>query len=674
MFKITNNNKIDSGISMPIAIILTFCGVLIFFSYTSSQYNKYWQIQYQYAEQKAQYNADSGIALEAVGARNIQYSLYDRLFSVPGGENDAILASGLIDNMGSYDVELKVKTNEEYQVIKSAQSTGIATIKNSLYGDNLEIKKTRYLELSNTSSLSDFLYLTASERAGGAPYVFDGYPTLNNRREVNFGSSDSFNTSWPNDEPVCDVQIKTNGTFVMSDFGCPTFENTVTIIENPDGTYNSPDMGFCNENQVFQGDPPLDTASTTCLPPPGYESMKQIIENSNDHIFLDATTKLNWTPTYYTRDTLIMTDIEFITENGGGVKVKQWWYLMPPYLNSNIEMPFVFSTSIDDPANCDNSNLYSCDNYTESMEDFHAKNVNSQGYDFPIDPIVQSNFGFHHYDIPNIHSPGSNWVSQLTDNQLLPQYQTDGHIIYYTNRPTAIYVKGGPVRVHGTYKGRYTVVTDEYVTYNRHAWGSNLSAQAGGGRVDTLWGNIWITGDLENDDASWNGSLINAQPDEQCENGSENILGLVSGANVYVANTLENGARNSWQGTDIDIHAHIIAFKESFSVQYWQNTMSTTGFTYSNPPYGDGQGVAIYGNGGTTDDRGTINLWGGIVQKYRGYTVRTNPGPYPTNTIGYGKNYNFDCNLKCAYPPLYPENTTCDEDDTEINYSVTKYF
>ena len=39
-------------------------------------------------------------------------------------------------------------------------------------------------------------------------------------------------------------------------------------------------------------------------------------------IFIDATTKLNWQPTYISRDTLIMTDIEFFTENGGGVKVK----------------------------------------------------------------------------------------------------------------------------------------------------------------------------------------------------------------------------------------------------------------------------------------------------------------------------------------------------------------
>ena len=58
-----------------------------------------------------------------------------------------------------------------------------------------------------------------------------------------------------------------------------------------------------------------------------------------------------------------------------------------------------------------------------------------------------------------------------------------------------IYVKGGPVRVHGVYSGRYTVVTDEFTEYRRHAWtGPNIP-------VDTIWNNIWITGDLINKDA-----------------------------------------------------------------------------------------------------------------------------------------------------------------------------
>ena len=72
-----------------------------------------------------------------------------------------------------------------------------------------------------------------------------------------------------------------------------------------------------------------------------------------------------------------------------------------------------------------------------------------------------------------------------------------------------------------------------------------------------------------------------------------------------------------------------------------------------------------------------INLWGGAVQKYRGYIVRNYPGPYslPGGNIGYnGKDYNFDCNLKCSFPPLYPENTTCDESADELPWSVTAYY
>ena len=47
--------------------------------------------------------------------------------------------------------------------------------------------------------------------------------------------------------------------------------------------------------------------------------------------------------------------------------------------------------------------------------------------------------------------------------------------------------------------------------------------------------NIWITDDLINDDASSNLSLYEAQPDEECNDGTNNNMGLVSGANVFVA-------------------------------------------------------------------------------------------------------------------------------------------
>ena len=682
-----------SGMSLPIAMMFTLGGSGILYAFYNQLYSRNWNTNYKIAKYKAKLNANSGIA------HAMSNYLYRRDFiSVADSIENKIAIDNIYPDrlkegesiapnpksMGKYIVYPSKEYNSEVAKLNpKAWSEGQAPIKN-LYNNIIVVKDTVNIELTTASSLSDFLYLTASEKAGGAPFVFNGYPSFNNRREVNFGPGDSFNQLWPGGETVCDVAIKTNGQFVMSDFGCPTFNNTVTLMEDEEGNVNFPDLGMCNENQVFQGEPPLDTLKATCLPPDGYDDMKYAIENSNDHILLDATRKLNWQPTYFARDTLIMTDIEFFTENGGGVKVKQWWYLMPPYLNTSMEMPFIFGSALNSPGyTCSETNLYNCNKYTESMRRFHNKNILSNGSDSFINAIVQGTYGFHHYDIPNIHASGSVWTSQLNDSHLLPEYQQDGFIKYYCNsRPTAIYVKGGPVRVHGTYKGQYTVVTDEYTTYNRHAWGSNLSASSGGAKLDTLWNNIWIIDDIRNADASWSGSLLNAQPDEVsnfgCEGGSENVLGLVSGANVYVANTPENGAKNNTWGEDIHIHAHIIAFNESFAVQYWQNTVSTNGFTYSEPPYGDGQGVPRYGNGGTTDYRGTIYLWGGIVQKFRGYTVRNNPGPYPTNNIGMDKNYNFDCNLKCNFPPLYPENiesSDCgDMQEEEKKYNVYKYF
>ena len=166
------------------------------------------------------------------------------------------------------------------------------------------------------------------------------------------------------------------------------------------------------------------------------------------------------------------------------------------------------------------------------------------------------------------------------------------------------------------------------------------------------------------------------QPTDKCVGGSRNLIGLVSGANVIIANTRENGARSGTLGSlHINIHAHMIAFNESFLSHYWQNTYNQP---YSNPPYGDGQGENIY-NGGTggNDDRGSIYLWGGVVQKFRGYTVRNNPGPYPTGDIGFEKQYNFDCNLKCsAPPPLYPDKRqgSCDEETLEKSYSIANYY
>ena len=166
--------------------------------------------------------------------------------------------------------------------------------------------------------------------------------------------------------------------------------------------------------------------------------------------------------------------------------------------------------------------------------------------------------------------------------------------------------------------------------------------------------------------------------------GSSNVMGLVSGANVVLANTTPNGARNcdGWGGQDndphiechININATIVAFNESFVTHYSQNTYNAP---WSEPPYGDQQGIAVHGTSGANDARGIINLWGGIVQENRGYVVRNAVGPYNTNDIGYpAKNYNYDCNVKepGKQPPIFPAIERCSDDSNEYYWIVGSYF
>ena len=131
---------------------------------------------------------------------------------------------------------------------------------------------------------------------------------------------------------------------------------------------------------------------------------------------------------------------------------------------------------------------------------------------------ISGNSGFKHFDVPDIYKlyggSGSNsddgeWVSQFKvddiapfgpgqEDHLLPEYVAfGGKKTHYYQNPIAIYVKGGPVLVKGTYKGRYTIVTDEYQTYKRHAWGAGYFPP---NKQDTLWTDIWLTGDIKNND------------------------------------------------------------------------------------------------------------------------------------------------------------------------------
>ena len=658
-----------NGFILPTTVILTMVGAGIVFGYYQKGLAEHHRVELKIAKTKAKYNATSGLAIKA----------YEDLFleEVMLNNSDTIRRynGDYIERMGSYDsVSIRIRKNKTGQLIRVAKSKGFSEVKTFWGNGSFMLEDSVLLVTEPQKTLATYLYLTASEKAGGAPQTMEN----GNRREVTFGSGDNLNAG----------DIQTNGQLIMSDFGCPVFTTTVTIteqcVQNPDGTYdtevNYPDLGFCNENQVFQGSPPLDTLPPVCLPPPSFDSKKAFAD-----VKLNSTELLKWSP-FGMKDTLIMTEIEFIAD--GGFFARRWWYLVPPHLKPNLSVIQASAPQADDlygvtnpNIDCTNSiDLKTCDHYNEALYNYHVKQINSEGNEVLIDQDISNSHGFHHYDThvyqfdPNnpssAFSPGS-------DNLLTEEF-------YPYNNPTAIHVEGGPVLVRGTYQGKYTIITDEYITYRRHAWSPNFSSPK-----DTLWCNIWIVDDVKNVDATSWGSLYHVQPDEDCTGGSSNVMGLVSGANVFVANTRANGARGGLYGTNVIIHAHIIAFNESFSMHYWQNSTQIpygcgNGLSW-NAGYGDCNGDRFGGNfSGTSDIRGTVTLWGGVVQKYRGYMKRNSPGPYNISPgIGMNKNYNYDNNLKCIDPPLYPESVFCDEqscgggisseDEKEINLKIASY-
>ena len=641
-------NKIESGSILPLAVIISFVGLGIVYAYNSWIGNKNYQLNYRIAKVKALYNAESGMAERG----------YPQLFKSEFQANTTVPGREISEEMGYYkDPKFFFYSNG----MRVAQVTGVSEIRNS-NGDMVPIESTIELP-AELQTLGVYMYLTQSEKAGGAPFVFN---TGGTRRSVNFGSGDALNGV---------IQTNDQDGMVISDFGCPDFSQaTVYLTDGIDVN-----LGSCGSyGQLFGGQ--IDTMSKppVKLPPTGYSTLK-----SNYTHMYDATLKINQSAL---KDTLIMTEIEFFDNRQ--FRVKQWWYLMPPHFTADVPIAAMSTGNplylegadangnglIDEPFECENaSDLRTCNAYEDSLESYHATTTFSSGADNLLNNYIRGPHGFSHFDFEAIGPTGE----PNTDAMLLDIFENG-------SENTVIYVKGGPVRIKGTYNGRYTIVTDEYTVYRRHATrylfgGNDLVPR------DTTWNNIWLIDDLINLDAFPSGIMANYQPDDDCEDGSDNIMGLVSGANVIIANTPQNGAYNQDQygyvdnptmdQRDIIINAGIVALNESFVVHYWQNTTA-----YRNPPYGDGRGVKKHNpnNTGQTgqDHRGTIKLWGGVVQKYRGYMQRNSSGggQYQVGApgIGMSKDYNYDANLDCTPPPFYPA-IEFDNGTNEVNIRLADY-
>ena len=296
----------------------------------------------------------------------------------------------------------------------------------------------------------------------------------------------------------------------------------------------------------------------------------------------------------------------------------------------------------------DENDIDSSDYYTPG---FFSVRGRWHNFDFQPDPTY-----LHRFHPNGSTSDGTDvdhggiWdMSDFNDNHWIMTPQD------YSTNQAVIVVEGGQLLISGVVKGQYTVATtghddayeDGYTLYRRHREPTV---------IDTVWNNIWLLDDIiyVNSNA-YNGAV--PQPPQFIEGGTGPIterLGIVSSANVIVANTRENGGRNSFYDDDIIINGAIIAFNESFLHHYWQNTLTVDGG--GDPPLGDGRGnERMGGTTGANDNRGDIIIWGSLTQMRRGYVARNPLSPYGAGRLEYGKDYNYDYNLRVYPPPAIPE-------------------
>lgn len=178
-----------------------------------------------------------------------------------------------------------------------------------------------------------------------------------------------------------------------------------------------------------------------------------------------------------------------------------------------------------------------------------------------------------------------NWPIQISDN-------------------TCIFVDG-PLEIYGIVRGKVTI-------------GSS--------------GNLRIIDNIRYEDANpITGIVTNPQ--------SQNIMGIVSEAQVKIANTPQNGRENSaGMGlnqtnrnlTDVVITAAVVALGESFTFENQNDPDS--GYVCDCLP----------------DDRGTIYLYGSLTQMRRGYVHRST-----RSSTGYLKQYRYDRRLLQERPPCF---------------------
>jgi hypothetical protein len=738
--------RISLGSIAPLALLFTLVSMTFTAAYLKNSFTQTAMEKYRYAEWKALYAAEAG--LNDVGVIVLPFITGDTLLLQSGveyGEDENGEPIGTYKDIACSTKLIPGTTDNLY----IAWSTGVAKYRTPA-GTDVTLERDVYTTMV-PEGFEDFMYFTDEEEPIGP----------GNTGTVNFGGSDTL-----------EGQVHTNGTMVMSNYGCPTFLGEVSVtfeaIENGGG------VSYAACDDVFEMDEDgetisiLDTVGSISWPP---SNSAKVTRQHASRVF-EADDKLFRTGK---KDTMIMTEINFVS---GGYYATQWWYNIPPVGTPPVEYDFYYD-STETGVNCSPSTMHLFQNNFDGTTNTYinanflmlsALDINGDNVQDEISELIQNGdliriensdgskyitftatsagpfgandtrvsfetesliyFGppgegfnpfeavtfintsattglaadvewntFHYY---HDHTDAAGFYCEAGRIQHFDfEYWTAGgtgcdifncsDLIYTSeyvhmnktffpkgNSPHVLYIKGGQVLVRGTVDGQYTIVTDDYTEYRRH---DNNSI------IDRVWGNIWLIDDIVYEDSYSSGKTIH--PDD---GGTENVLGLIAGGSVIIANTRPNGARDQQYGSDIKINAAIMAMYGGFISHYWQNTLlnyhgavevTWNGIT---TVIADGRGGhrnyyhaqtgnAPNYNGVFTDNsdyRGYVNLWGSIVQYKRGYMLRNASGPYNVNApgVGYDKNYHYDWNLRIHRPPYYPNR---ENEDGSVSLNMSSY-
>ena len=271
---------------MPAAVALTFGTMLLTVGYMERVLNKKINLDIRIAKTKARFNAESGASITIAGPTDngdFMPSLGSSEWPVITSGDESEYESGIVDtetfsgyykpenttsffpnagipntqniDMGEfYNIRLLAYANEiTRRPERSAVAYGRSKVEN-IFGDDIYVVDSAEVRYT-VEVLSDFMYLTHHELAGGAPGIFGpGGGDNDERRQPCFGGSDALGS----DEQSLVGFVQTlDPMLICSGFPYPSFDNLVYVTKATNNSYTNPPYWVnsqFNTTNVAEGD------------------------------------------------------------------------------------------------------------------------------------------------------------------------------------------------------------------------------------------------------------------------------------------------------------------------------------------------------------------------------------------------------------------------------------